>query len=90
MRKQAAKNVLMKDGTVRRLPADQCEELISTKKAKRFVSNTIWRASKFGIEVKDFNTRDDDGALRDRISAARAKSDTKKKKKAETEKVAAE
>ena len=84
MRKQAAKNILMKDGSARRLPADQCEQMLDANQAKRFISNTVYRALKLGIEVKNHGTRDDDGSLRKQIQAARAKSESKKaKKKAE-------
>lgn len=89
MRKTAAKNVLMKDGTAKRLPFDQCEELLSSNRARRFISNTVYRAMKLGIEVKDHGTRDDDGHLATLIKAARTKAETKKHK-AETKKKAKE
>lgn len=80
MRKQASKNILMKDGTVRRLPSDQCEKLIESKQAKRFISNTLYSAVKLGIEVKNFNDRDEKGTLKKRIQAAREKVVAKKHK----------
>lgn len=80
----------MFDGTVRRLPLNQCEAFLETKQARRFISNTIYRAMKLGIEVRDFNTRDDDGSLKKRIreasekkTAAAHKAEQKKKKKEE-------
>ena len=80
MRTQAVKNVLMKDGKVRRVPGDRAEELIQSGQAKRYVSNTIWRAMKLGIEVKNFATRDGDRKLRDQIEVARDKQSKKRKK----------
>lgn len=70
----------MRDGTARRLPVDQCEELLDSNKARRFISNTIYRAMKLGIEVKDFGTRDDKGELAAQIKAARSKAESNKKK----------
>jgi len=84
-RQMAAKNVLMKDGTVRRAPEDQCEFLLETGQAKRYVSNTVYRAVKLGIEVKDHGTRDEKGALRKKIREARGKEDAKAAKKAAKE-----
>jgi len=81
VRKTAAKNILMKDGSAKRLPASQCESLLAENKARRFISNTVYRAMKLGIEVKDPGTRDDNGRLSALIKAARAKAETKKQKK---------
>lgn len=82
----------MKDGKVRRIPADQAEALIDSRQAKRYISNTIYRAVKAGIEVKDFGTRDEDGSLREAVRALRkkaaqrkAKKDREKAKKKETQ-----
>jgi hypothetical protein len=88
VRKAAAKNILMKDGTARRLPYDQCETLLDSNQARRFISNTVYRAVKLGIAVKDHGTRDDDRKLRDaikeartKVTAAKHKAETKKKKR---------
>lgn len=81
MRRTAAKNVLMKDGKARRVPQDRAEELISTGQAKHYISNTVYRAMALGIEVEDPKTRDESGALRGRIKDARAKVETRKKRK---------
>lgn len=86
MRKQAAKNVLMKDGTARRLPADQCESLLANGQAKRFISNTVYRAMKLGVEVKNPGTRDEGGALRRQIKDAREKVAAKEHKAAKKKK----
>jgi hypothetical protein len=75
----------MKDGTARRVPADQCEKLLATGQAKHFISNTVYRAMKFGIEVKNPKTRDDNGELRGKIRDAREKANKRAKKKAEKE-----
>lgn len=80
MRHNSSKNVLMKDGTVRRRPSDQCEHLLATGEAKRYISNTIYRAVSSGIEVKDFGDRDEKGALKKRIRAASAKAKSHKEK----------
>lgn len=80
MRKVAAKNVLMKDGKARRVPGNVADELIASGQAKRFISNTVYRAMKLGIEVKDFGTRDDNGNLRAAIKEARASVESKKQK----------
>jgi hypothetical protein len=85
VRKQAAKNVLMKDGSARRVPGDRAEELISTGQAKHYISHTVYKAMKFGIEVKDPRTRDEDGVLRAQIREARGRSEKKGKKKEEAE-----
>jgi hypothetical protein len=70
----------MKDGTVRRRPSDQCEHLLETGKAKRYISNTIYRAVSLGIEVKDFGDRDEKGALKKRIRAASVKAKSRREK----------
>lgn len=73
MRKQSAKNVLMNDGTGCRVPGDQADALITGKKAKRFISNTIYRALKLGIEVKNYGDQDTKRALRSQIQDLRTK-----------------
>ena len=80
----------MKDGTARRVPSDQADDLVSSGAAKRFISNTVYKALKLGIEVKNHGTRDEDGALKKRIQdaqgkhkAAAHKADVKKKQKKE-------
>jgi len=85
VRKTAAKNILMKDGSAKRLPASQCEELLNENKARRFISNTVYRALKLGIEVKDPGTRDEKGHLAALVKAARAKTESKKQQKSEAE-----
>jgi hypothetical protein len=85
----------MKDGSVRRRPADECELLIDKGQAKRYISNTIYRAMSLGIEVKNFNDRDEKGVLRGKIRDLTQKAEAKRKKKeakkkAETEEVDAE
>lgn len=79
MRKQSPKNVLMKDGTARRVPGNEADALITAGKAKRFISNTVYRAISLGIEVKDPGTMDQNGALKKLIDAAR---ETEKSKRA--------
>ena len=71
MRKQASKNVLLSSGRTQRIPLDRAEALLASGAAKRFVSNTIHRAMSLGIEVKDFDTRDEVGKLKARIVEAR-------------------
>lgn len=89
MSKQASKNILMKDGSVRRRPYDECEKLIEKGQAKRFISNTLYRAAKLGIEVKNWSDRDEKGVLKKKIQEltkkAEAKAAKKAKKKAEQE-----
>lgn len=81
MRKQAAKNVLMKDGTVRRRPADECERMLAKGEAKRFISNTLYRAAKLGIEVKNWSDRDEKGVLKRKIQDLTKKAEDRKAKK---------
>ena len=83
--KQASMNVLMKDGSAKRLPADECDRLVDSGQAKRFISNTVYKAIKLGIEVKDPSTRDEKGELRKLIAAARG-SETAKRQKSEAKK----
>ena len=82
---KAAKCLLMKDGTVRKVPEDQCDHMISSGQAKRYVSRTIYKAVQLGIEVKNFGDRDDKGTLRMKIAAAR-ESEKAKRQKAEAKK----
>ena len=86
MRKQSPKNILMSDGTARRVPADEADELLASNKAKRFISNTVYRALKLGIEVKDPGTQDPKGALKKLIDAARESEKTKQQKAAKKKK----
>lgn len=81
MRKHAAKNVLMKDGSVRRRPADECERLLTSGQAKRFISNTLYRAAKLGIEVKNWSDRDEKGVLKRKIQELTKKAEAKAAKK---------
>ncbi|MGD9725458.1 MAG: hypothetical protein AB7L09_01045 [Nitrospira sp.] len=76
-----SKNILMKDGTARRVPEDECERLLSKGQAKRYISNTIYKALALGIDVKNFDDRDEGGKLRSKIAAARDKAEAKKHKK---------
>ena len=80
MRKQAAKNILMKDGKARRVPGDVAEQLIESGQAKHYISNTVYRAMKFGIDVPDPKTRDEKGVLRTKIQAARERAVKRRKK----------
>ena len=80
MRKSSVKNILLNDGTSKRLPHDECEELLATKKAKRFISNTVHRALKLGIEVKDHGTRDQGGKLKSLVQAAQKTVTTSERK----------
>lgn len=87
MRKQAAKNVLMKDGKARRVPGDRADELIESGQAKHHISNTVYRAMKLGIEVGDPKTRDEKGVLRAKIKDARlVEAERHKKRKDKREK----
>jgi len=75
----------MKDGTARRVPGDRAEDLIDSGQAKHFISNTVFRALKLGIEVTDPKTRDEKGVLRSKIRDARERQQKRSKKKAEAE-----
>jgi len=88
VRKQDPKNVLMNDGSVRRVPGDTAEQLIDSGQAKQFISNTVYRALKLGIEVSDPKTRDEKGTLRAKILAAREKQEKRKTKRKEAEALA--
>ena len=84
MREQAAKNVLMNDGKGRRVPADQCEALLASGQAKHYISNTVYRALKLGIEVKNPKTRDEKGELRRRYREARKVKHKRQEKRDQT------
>lgn len=73
----------MKDGTPRRVVVSQADTLVSSGQAKRFISNTIYRALKLGIEVKNLDTRDDKGTLRKQIREARTVAESVKQEKSE-------
>jgi len=77
----------MNDGSVRRVPTNQAQTLVDGQKAKRFISNTVYKALKLGIEVKNLSTRDEKGALKARIQDARAKKATTAEKKAEAKRL---
>jgi hypothetical protein len=81
VRDQASINVLLKDGKARRLPRNRAEKLFEQGLAKRYISNTVYKAMKLGITVKDHGTRDMDGALKKQIQAAKAKLGKQKKGK---------
>ena len=83
IRKERLINVLMKDGTQRRIGFKRAEALIASKQAKRYISNTIYRAMKLGIEVKNFGDMDLKGKLRKQINEAKAKPTKQEKKPAE-------
>ena len=85
MRDERSINVLLKDGKARRLPRNRAEKLFEQGLAKQYISHTVFKAMKLGIEVKDPNTRDDDGSLRKQIQAAKARLETRKKGKKKTE-----
>ena len=67
--------VLMRDNTSCKLPRDRVDALIAKGDVKRRISNTIYRAMQLGIEVKNFDDRDESGKLRAQIRAARDKKD---------------
>ena len=78
----------MKNGKARRVPGDDADELVHSGQAKHYISNTVFRAMKLGIEVPDPKTRDDDGALHTEILEARVglekqREKSKKKRKKE-------
>jgi len=75
----------MKDGSARRVPGDVAEQLIDSGQAKHYISNTVYRALKLGIEVTDPKTRDEKSVLRDKIRGVRERQQKKDKKKSETE-----
>ena len=80
MRKQSSKAILMKDGSARRVPGDVAEQLIDSGQAKHYISNTVFRALNFGIDVPDPKTRDEKGVLMTKIRAAREKAVKRRKK----------
>jgi len=73
VRDEKSINVLLKDGKARRLPRNRAEKLFGDSLAKRYISNTVYKALKLGITVKDHGTRDMDGALKAQIQAAKGK-----------------
>ena len=83
MRDEQSINVLLKDGKARRLPRNRATKLFEQGLAKRYISNTVYKAMKLGITVKDHGTRDMDGTLRKQIQEAKAKLGTRKSKKKE-------
>ena len=74
-------NVLMRDGKARRVSRDQAERMLAKGEAKHYISNTVYRAMKLGIEVTDPKTRDEKGVLRGKIKDAREKVEKRKKRK---------
>jgi hypothetical protein len=78
-RKERLINVLMKDGSPRRVGHKRAESLVDSGQARRYISNTIYRAMRLGIEVKDFGTQDLKGKLRKQINAAKAKTEKTEK-----------
>ena len=83
MRKSSPKNVLTKEGKARRVPGDVAEQMIANGQAKHYISNTVYRAMKLGIEVKDPKTRDEKGQLRAKVRDARDRAHKRAAKKAE-------
>jgi hypothetical protein len=85
-------SVLLKSGKAKRVSRDSAEQLINSGEANRYISKTIFRALRAGVEVKKLGTRDDDGRLREATRSltarsakekAKAVADVKKKAKAE-------
>jgi hypothetical protein len=74
------RNVLMRDGSVRRVGRETAELLISNGQGVQYVSNTVFRAISLGLEVEDPSTRDEDGALLEQVRAAHERSLKKRKK----------
>ena len=81
MRDQKSINVLLKDGKAKRLPRNRAEKLFEQGHAKHYISNTVYRAMKLGVEVKNPTTRDADGALHKLIQEAKAKLEKRQKSK---------
>ena len=79
-KKERLVGVLMKDGSARRVHLSQAEAMLTKGEAKRYISNTVYRAMALGISVKDPGTRDDGGKLKAQIVAAREKASKKKPK----------
>ena len=78
-------SVLLKSGKAKRVSRDSAEQLINSGEANRYISKTIFRALRAGVEVKKLGTRDDDGRLREAtrsLTAKSAKADAAAKKKA--------
>ena len=81
MRDEQSINVLLKDGKARRLPRNRATKLFEVGLAKRYISNTVYKAMRLGIVVKDHGTRDMDGTLKAQIQVAKAKLGKQKKGK---------
>lgn len=79
-KKSFTKNVLMRDGSAKRVSEEVAEQLLASGQAKRYISNTVYRAISLGIDVKDPGTRDESGALREQIRAAKERAAKKRKK----------
>jgi len=82
----------MNDGTGCRVPGDQADALIAGKKAKRFISNTIYKALRLGIEIKNYGDQDTNGVLKRQVQDLRTKkksaahkAEQKRKKKEQEE-----
>lgn len=71
--------VLMKDGTPRRVAIDHADRLLDSGQARRYISRSIYKALRAGIEVKDLNTRND-VALKAQIRKAKLVEEAKAKK----------
>ena len=80
-------NVVLTDGTPKRVGTRRAEALLDSGQASRYISNTVYRALKNGIEVKDLGTRDPDGKLKALVREAEETAKAKAAKaKAEAEK----
>ena len=80
MRDKRLINVLLKNGKPKRITRDMAAKMIKAGEARRYISNTVYRALALGIKVKDPSTRDSNGKLKRKIIEAR------KKEKKETSK----
>lgn len=75
---------LMKDGTARKIPRNRAEEMLTSGEVKRYISQTIFKAMQVGIEIKNFNDRDESGKLRAQIRAIKEKATQERAKKEKT------
>ncbi len=66
-------NILLKGGNAKRVPQDYAADLIANGEATRYISHTVYKALKLGIEVRNPGTRDTDGKLKAKIRAFRSK-----------------
>lgn len=71
--------ILMKDGSARKIPRNQSEELLRTGEARRYISKTAYRALQLGLTIKNFDSHDE--SLRLREAMRKLKEKTAKQKK---------